>query len=65
MSAEGVDHRLLVYEDPAAFVGEATAFLREGLRAGDRILAAATTEKHGWLRDELGGDAGAQGSARR
>ena len=59
MSAAGVDHRLLLYEDPAAFVGEATAFLREGLRAGDRILAAATTEKHGWLRDELGGDAGA------
>ena len=57
--AAGAKHRLLVYQDPARFVEGVVPFVRDGLRAGERVLVAVTTEKHGWLREALDGDAGA------
>ena len=46
-------------DDAGAFVGGVGTFLSGGLREGDHVVAVATPEKLGWLRDELGGDASA------
>jgi anti-sigma regulatory factor (Ser/Thr protein kinase) len=53
------DHRALVYRDPARFVERIGAYLRDGLREGDRVMAAVTPEKRDWLREDLGTDAAA------
>ena len=51
-------HQALLYEDPAHFVDGAAAFVRAGLRGGEKVLAAATPAKLAWLREELGTEAG-------
>ena len=51
-------HQALLYEDPAHFVDGAAAFVREGLRGEEKVLAAATPAKLAWLREELGTEAG-------
>ena len=51
-------HQALLYEDPAHFVAGAAAFVREGLRGEEKVLAAATPAKLAWLREELGTEAG-------
>ena len=51
-------HRALLYEDPAHFVDGVAAFVREGLRGEEKVLAAATPDKLAWLREELGTEAG-------
>lgn len=50
-------HHALLYEDAGRFAGTVAAFAREGLHGGERVLAALTPEKLGWLREELGADA--------
>ena len=50
-------HRALLYEDPAHFVEGGAAFVREGLRGEEKVLAAATPDKLAWLREELGAEA--------
>ena len=50
-------HHALLYEDAGRFAGTVAAFAREGVHGGQRVLAALTPEKLGWLREELGADA--------
>ena len=50
-------HGALLYRDPGEYVEGVGGFLRDGLRAGDLVLAAVPPERRGWLREELGGDA--------
>jgi anti-sigma regulatory factor (Ser/Thr protein kinase) len=50
-------HRALLYDDPDDFVEAVGPFLREGLRGGEKVLAAVAPDKRGWLREELGADA--------
>ena len=52
-------HRALIYDDAPQFMSNVGAFLRDGVRDRDRMLAAVTPEKAGWLREDLGDDAGA------
>jgi anti-sigma regulatory factor (Ser/Thr protein kinase) len=52
-------HRALLYDDPGRFVETVGAFVREGVRGGDKVLAAAAPDKLAWLREELGPEAGA------
>jgi len=52
-------HRALIYDDPDRFAREVGAFLRDGLRAGDRVLAAVAPEKLAWVREDLGAAADA------
>jgi anti-sigma regulatory factor (Ser/Thr protein kinase) len=49
-------HSALLYRTPTRFVEGVASFVREGLQAGDRVLAAVTHEKVDWLREELGSD---------
>jgi DNA-binding XRE family transcriptional regulator len=50
-----LDHRALVYQDPADFVASAGPFLRAGLEAGDATLVVTTPGNIEALRDDLGG----------
>ena len=47
-------HEALLYEGVAGFVAEISAFVREGLRAGESVLVAAIAEHTEPLREELG-----------
>ena len=53
------EHRALIYHDPAQFAAGAGAFAREGLGAGDHVLAVLTPERQDWLREEIGTQAAA------
>lgn len=55
----GAQHHVLLYEQPGDFVEGVGAFLRDGLREGDRVLAAVGPDRLRWLRDDLGPDADA------
>jgi len=52
-------HRALFYEDPGDFVDAVGAFARDGLGAGDHVLAALTGQKRRWIEEELGDEADA------
>src|SRR4051794_12939479 len=47
-------HHALLYEGADEFVGGVAAFLREGLDAGERVLAAASRKKLAAVRDAVG-----------
>lgn len=51
-------HEALLYEGRSGFLAGALPFIREGIRAGEPVLVAVEGEKIGWLRAELGDDAG-------
>ena len=53
------EHRALIYHDPAQFTGGAGAFAREGVGAGEHVLAVLTADRQDWLREELGAQAAA------
>ena len=56
-AADGFRHEALLYAGEAEFVGQASAFIREGLEAGQPVLVVVSAEKIAALRDELGGRA--------
>ena len=51
-------HEALLYEGRSGFLAGAVPFIREGIRADEPVLVAVEGEKIGWLRAELGDDAG-------
>ena len=51
---DGFRHEALLYAGEAEFVGQASAFIRDGLDAGEPVLVVVGTEKIAALRDELG-----------
>jgi anti-sigma regulatory factor (Ser/Thr protein kinase) len=55
----GVVHRALVYSEPSELVARGGAYLRDGLEAGELVLAIAPLEVLDRLREELGADSGA------
>ena len=50
-------HRALVYRDADRFVDAVGAFVRDGVARGECVLAALSTQKLDWLREDLGADA--------
>lgn len=53
-----MQHRALVYRDSTRFIDAVTAFVRNGLDKGDRVLIAVPTDKRAALEDALGDAAG-------
>lgn len=51
---DGFRHEALLYAGEAEFVGQASAFVREGLDAGEPVLVVVGTQKIAALREELG-----------
>ncbi len=49
-------HRALLYEKPEELVRAASALVREGLRAGEQVLAVLPGDKLARLRSEVDGD---------
>jgi anti-sigma regulatory factor (Ser/Thr protein kinase) len=52
-------HEALLYSGMDGFVAETSAFLRDGVAAGEPMLVVVDAEKIGLLREELGSDADA------
>ena len=52
-------HEALLYAGEAEFVSATTAFIRDGLAAGEAVLAVVDARKIGLLRSALGDQAGA------
>jgi anti-sigma regulatory factor (Ser/Thr protein kinase) len=61
MSATGervcTAHSALLYAGPSRFVDTVAGFVLDGLEAGDRVMAAVSEEKFGWVCEQLGEDA--------
>lgn len=57
--AGGVAHEALFYASTDEYLARTVPFVRDGLEAGEEVLVAVGASRIGWLRDELGGDAGA------
>ena len=51
-------HRGLLYGSEEEFLASALPFIRDGLNRGDRVCSVSTERNAGWLRRELGTDAG-------
>lgn len=52
--SEGLVHRAMVYDDDQVFLDTAVTFLREGLEAGDAVLAVGSASGADGLRAALG-----------
>lgn len=55
----GFRHEAMLYRGGREFLAGAAAFVREGLRAGEPVMAAVPEDKARLLREELGAAAGA------
>jgi len=55
----GLEHRALFYEGTDEFMAAAFPFVREGIDAGDPIIAVVNTQNMEALREALGADAAA------
>ncbi|MBV8597493.1 MAG: MEDS domain-containing protein, partial [Actinobacteria bacterium] len=55
----GLRHRALLYEGVDEFLAAALPFVRDGVCAGDPVIAVAHTRNVEALREELGDDAAA------
>jgi anti-sigma regulatory factor (Ser/Thr protein kinase) len=51
---EGFRHEALFYAGLPEFVAESSAFIRDGVEAGERVLVVVSAEKIAALREELG-----------
>lgn len=56
--SDDLTHRVLPYDGVDEYLGGAVPFLRDGVAAGDRVLAVCGTAREMLLRDALGGAAG-------
>ena len=54
---ESFHHSALLYAGPEEYAAEGSAFLRDGVRAGEPALAMVSPEKIALLREALGSDA--------
>ncbi|HEY8769792.1 MAG TPA: MEDS domain-containing protein, partial [Thermoleophilaceae bacterium] len=52
-------HEAMMYDGRHQFVVGTASFIREGLAAGEPTLVMVKSDKIGWLRDELQGEADA------
>src|SRR5918997_795476 len=57
MPADGFRHEAMFYQGMREFLDGATAFLREGVAAGEPTLVVVSADKIHALRRELGDDA--------
>jgi hypothetical protein len=53
----GFQHDAFVYIDDKDFVRHTAAFVRDGLQAGELVVAALPESRIAWLRSDLGSDA--------
>ena len=56
-SQQSYRHEALLWHDASDFTGNLVPFIRDGLAAGEPVMAAVTQQHAGWLKDALDGQA--------